>query len=67
MEDIIVEGDRSIISISTKDRFLSEGRVLLGFRYHGDNSRTTTMVTEDDLDAIMEAIIKYKRTKKIKG
>ena len=64
MEDIIVEGDSSIITISTKDKFLSKGSVLLGFRRHGDNSRTTTIVTDDDLDAIMEAIIKYKRTKK---
>ncbi len=64
MEDIIVEGNRSTITISTKDRFLSKGEVLLGFRYYGSNSRTTTIATEDDLDAVMEAIIKYKRTKK---
>lgn len=37
MKDIIVEGDRSIITISTKDGFLSKGRVLLGFKYHRSN------------------------------
>lgn len=37
MEDIIVEGNRSIITIRTKDRFLSEGRVLLGFKYRRSN------------------------------
>ena len=64
MEDIIVEGDSSIITISTKDKFLSKDMVLLGFKRYGDTSRTNTIVTDDDLDAIMEAIIKYKRTKK---
>jgi len=64
MEDIIAKGDSSIITISTKDRFLSKGRVLLGFRNYGASSRIETIATEDDLDAIMEAIIKYKLTKK---
>ena len=62
MEDIVVNGDRSVITISTKDKFLVKGTVLLCFKHHGDSSRNTTMVSEDDLSAIIEAIIKYKRT-----
>ena len=63
MDDMTVNGNRSEITISNKDKFLEGNNVLLCFRYHGNNSRTTTILTEDDLDAVIELIIKYKRHK----
>lgn len=39
MKEIKVKGERSTITIDTKDRFLSKGQVLLGFRHCGSNKR----------------------------
>lgn len=65
MEEITVAGERSTITIDPNDRFLNEEQILLGFRYHGSNSRTTTIMTDGDLDALMQAIIRYKREKAV--
>lgn len=67
MKGIEVEGNKYVISIESGKNYLSTGEVLLAFKRIGDNSRTAIGITKFDLDTLIEAIIKYRKTEALEN